>query len=84
MIWELCKIRIKEYTTTYCSYVNESRKSKITVLEDKLKRNVSIDDNERQAIKKNLVVYIYHLLKVHRCDQEHIMLKKVKKVLNTF
>ena len=54
LVWELCKVRIREYSIKYCANLKRKQISRITILEDKLKNNVYKDNYERQAIKHEL------------------------------
>ena len=54
LVWELCRIRIKEFSIRFCKNENRIHKSRILVLEDRLKNNVYKDEYEKQSILNEL------------------------------
>ena len=65
LLWELCKIRIREFTINYCSAKRKATKSKITVLEDRLGR-LNNDVNATYEDKKNVKMELDKLYIVWR------------------
>ena len=54
LVWELCKVRIREYSICYCSNLSRIHKTQVTVLEDRLRNGIYKDNGERKTIKEQL------------------------------
>lgn len=54
LLWELCKVRIREYTISYCINKKKSKKTKIVQLEQRLKQLEAIDRYEDKEERKNI------------------------------
>ena len=47
LVWDLIKVKIREFTQSYCMTRSHRKKNRILVLEDKLKDNeMTMNDNE--------------------------------------